>query len=127
MPGICFSSITIHYENGSDSMELESLNLSSSPTVDHPDQGVCLYTPASCRCPVSEDSNGRSVRPYTVWPTDGKIVDAATPRLESFGSQSETQLDPHISLNGWGVMYWRIHLTQDQVTELRANRDVGIY
>jgi hypothetical protein len=108
-------------------MELESLKLSSSSPLNDPDQGLCPYAPASCRCPVPKDSNGRYVRPHIVYPRDGKIVDAATQQLESFGPQSETQLDPHISLNGWGVMYWRIHLTQAQVTELRENPDVRIY
>ncbi|KAF7951935.1 hypothetical protein EAE96_007232 [Botrytis aclada] len=102
----------------------ESLKLSSSLPLEDPDQRLCPYAPALCRCPVPKDSNGRSVRPYVVYPIDGNIVDATTQQLGSFGPQPETRLDPHVSLNGWGVLYWRIHLTQDQVAELRENPEV---
>jgi len=105
-------------------VELETLKLSSSLPLDDPNQRLCPHAPALCRCPVPKDSNGRSVRPYIVYPIDGNIVDAATQQLESFGSQPETRLNPHISLNGWGVMYWEIHLTQDQVAELIENPEV---
>ncbi|KAF5868309.1 uncharacterized protein Bfra_007506 [Botrytis fragariae] len=105
-------------------MELESLKLSSSLPLDDTDQRLCPYASALCRCPVPKDSNNRSVRPYIVYPVDGNIVDAATQQLESFGPQAETRLNPHISLNGWGVLYWEIHLTQDQVAELRENPEV---
>ncbi|KAM3087171.1 hypothetical protein ACMFMG_001277 [Clarireedia jacksonii] len=105
----------------------ESLKPSSSPPLDNPDRDLCPYAPAPCRCPVPKDSNGRYVRPYVVYPKDGNIVNAATQQLESFEPQSETQLEPHMSLGDRGVLYWKIRLTQDQATELRKNPDVRIY
>lgn len=106
-------------------MQLESSQPSSSRNV--PDQDLCPYIYSGCRCLVPKDLNGRSVKHYVVWPKDGHIVDTIIQQLESFGPQSETGLHPYLSVDGYGVLFWIVYLTQDEEIELRANPNVRIY
>lgn len=59
---------------------------------------------------------------FIVYPVDGTNVDSLSELLASFPNAN---LEPHVSLNGWGILYWKADLTPSQVTQVTQNNEVG--
>ena len=60
-------------------------------------------------------------RRYAIYPEDGLIVDSISALLASY---PDAGIDKHVSVNGWGVLYWQATLSLAQLHEVKANKQV---
>lgn len=66
------------------------------------------------------DTEREEKRTYIIWPVDGNSVASLRIILYSF----DPNTDEHISANGYGTMYYRSSLTQEQATVVTTNKQV---
>lgn len=53
--------------------------------------------------------------PFIVWPVDGTDIDVLSALLASYPDANVVE---HISLNGWGMLYWEADLTTAQMVDV---------
>lgn len=59
---------------------------------------------------------------YIVYPHDGHTIDAALALLATYPPSAK--IIPHVSVSGWGMMYWEATLSPAQAREVSSNKDV---
>ena len=62
------------------------------------------------------------VKDYIVYPVDGHKVDSIACLLASFPPSAK--IVPHISVSGWGMMYWEATLSKAQSQEVSLHKQV---
>lgn len=62
---------------------------------------------------------------YVIYPLDGHDIDSISSLLVSY--PPSTNIIEHISVSGWGMMYWVATLSPTQVQEISLNKQVSLF
>ncbi|PVH71276.1 hypothetical protein DL98DRAFT_597069 [Cadophora sp. DSE1049] len=74
---------------------------------------------ASPPAPTSEHTD-KPIR-YIIYPVDAFKLDSISALLASFPNANVVE---HVSVSGWGMMYWEAQLTSDQLQEVKSHQQV---